>query len=282
MRHELRELWRFRELLLSMVEREIRIRYKNSVLGFFWSLLNPLVTVLVMTLVFKNFLGQNTQNLSAYILAAYLPFLFFQMSLLDSSQSVLASISLVKKIYFPREILPLSAILANFIHFLLALLVFGVVMIVVWLQDPRDFPFSSRIIFLPLLLIIQFALCTGLGLLISALNTFYEDVKYIVSVLLYLLFFGCPIMYWSENVAQGFKDWPVGYTLYHANPMAALCTGYRKIMLDPQPMKMGDQVLQPLPLDLWMLGGSALSSFLILWMGYAVFNRLKWRFVERP
>ena len=86
MRADLKELWRFRELLWAMVERELRIRYKNSVLGFFWSLINPLVTVLVITVVFKILLKNGTPNFSAYVLAAYLPFLFFQVCLLDSAQ----------------------------------------------------------------------------------------------------------------------------------------------------------------------------------------------------
>ncbi|MEZ5162709.1 MAG: ABC transporter permease [Fimbriimonadaceae bacterium] len=124
MRENLRELWKFRELLWAMVERELRIRYKNSFLGFFWSLLNPLVTVAVMTVVFKYLMQNSTPNFSAYVLAAYLPFLFFNMTLLDSAQSVLVSLPVVRKVYFPREILPLASIASNFIHFLLALLVF--------------------------------------------------------------------------------------------------------------------------------------------------------------
>src|SRR5688572_880007 len=121
---ELKELWKFRELLVSMIQRELKIRYKNSFLGFFWSLINPLITVLVMTLVFKGIMANTTPNFSSYILAAYLPFMFFQLAVLDSAQSVLGALPLVRKIYFPREILPLSLIIGNFIHLLLALLVF--------------------------------------------------------------------------------------------------------------------------------------------------------------
>ncbi|RYD39626.1 MAG: ABC transporter permease, partial [Verrucomicrobiaceae bacterium] len=104
MRAELRELWRFRELLLTMVERELRIRYRNSALGILWSFLSPLATTAVLTLVF-GYLAPTSgaKNFSAYILAAYLPYLFFQQSVLDSAQSVLSQVDLVKKIYFPRE-----------------------------------------------------------------------------------------------------------------------------------------------------------------------------------
>lgn len=280
---ELKELWRFRELLFTMVERELRIRYKNSFLGFFWSLMNPLITVLVMTVVFKNFLNNGTENLSAYMLAAYLPFLFFQMCVLDSAQSVLAALPMVKKIYFPREILPLAMILSNFVHLILALLVFfGYLIFYVWLRHPADFPIPKTALLLPIVLLIHLALSTGISLIVSALNTFYEDVKHIVSVVMYLLFFACPIMYFSENVAYSFKDSGWKYVLYHLNPVATLCTSYRKILLDPQPVISNNVKLDPLPLDWGLLGYTAFFSIAMLVIGYLVFNRLKWRFVERP
>src|SRR5579862_7329980 len=92
MREEVKELWRFRELLFSMVQRDLKIRYKNSFLGFLWSLLNPLVTVATMTVVFQLILDNSTPNLGAYIFAAYLPYMFFQLCLLDSSQTILVNI----------------------------------------------------------------------------------------------------------------------------------------------------------------------------------------------
>jgi len=279
---ELKELWRFRELLLSMVEREIRIRYKNSVLGFFWSLLNPLVTVAVMTFVFKSFIGVDIPNFGAYVFAAYVPFMFFQMTLLDSAQSVLASLPLVKKIYFPRETLPLAMIISNFIHLILAIVVLLIFLLVIWIMTPGIFPINRNIVFLPLLLVINFAFATGIALIISALNTFYEDVKYIVSVILYLLFFTCPVMYFSEQVHYAYRDQPMLYTLYHLNPVAMLCTSYRKVILDPQPVKQNGITIEALPLDWGLLGITALISFGTLILGYHVFNRMKWRFVERP
>ena len=283
MRGELKELWRFRDRLYCMVERELRIRYKNSVLGFFWSLINPLVTVAVMTFVFTSFIGIQMPNYGAYIFAAYVPFMFFQMTLLDSAQSVLVSLPLVKKIYFPREILPLAAIASNFIHFVLALVVLIIFMIGwVWVRDPRVFPIGPSIVFLPLLLLINLAFATGVALIISALNTFYEDVKYIVSVILYLLFFACPVMYFSEQVLSAYKDQPWLYVLYHLNPVAMLCTAYRKVILAPQDIKQGDKVLEAIPLDWALLGATAFISVAILIYGYQLFNRMKWRFVERP
>ncbi len=281
---ELKELWRFRELLIAMVERELKIRYKNSFLGFLWSLINPLVTVLVMTVVFKYLLRNETQNFSAYVLAAYLPFIFFQFALLDSAQSVLVALPVVKKVYFPREILPLAAIASNFIHLLLALGVFFVYLLALWIRHPQVSPFTWNILLLIPLLIVNLALATGLGLIVSALNTFYEDVKYIVSVGLYLLFFLTPIMYFSENVmSTAARDGRWIYVVYHLNPIAMLLTAYRKVLVQPGPVSLERNVsVPPMPLDLTLLGVAGLVSFVVLVAGYAAFNRMKWRFVERP
>lgn len=288
MREELRELWRYRELLYTFVLRELRIRYKNSVLGFFWSVLNPLLTVLVMTLVFKYVMGQRVPNYSAYILAAYLPYMFFQLSLLDASQSVLSQVTLLKKIYFPREILPIGSVIANFVHFLLAMSVFFVYLLLIWILNPGDNPFRGTVVYLPFIVLIQLALTVGVSLFISALNTFYEDVKYLVSVMLYLLLFLCPIMYFSEQVRYAGAIHPeyqnLVYIVYHLNPVAMLMTAYRKVMLDPQsvPLPGNSNQAESLPLDWGLLGICAVVSFSVMFAGYAYFNKRKWQFVERP
>lgn len=283
---ELKELWKFRELLISLVQRELKIRYKNSFLGFLWSFINPLVTMVVLTVVFTYLVGITVPNYSAYILAAMLPFLFFQQALLDSSQSVLVALPMVKKVYFPREVLPLAAILSNFIHFLLALVVFFGYLLFVYILNPRVSPFQVSVAYLPILLVIQLALATGLGLLVSALNTFYEDVKYVLGVGLYLLFYLCPIIYFSENVRYRTSTHGISaesiYTVYHLNPEAMLVTAFRKVLLAPQPVVIKEVRYDPMPLDLGLLAVATVVSFFMLWYGYHTFNRLKWKFVERP
>lgn len=285
MLNELKELWRFRELLVSMVQRDLKIRYKNSALGFVWSLLNPLITVLVMSFVISNFLHKDAPSISAYVLASYLPFIFFQLCLMDSAQTILVSMSLIKKIYFPREILPLASVLSNFIHLLLAMLVFFVYLLVVYAFDPRVWPFQIGTLYLPLLLFVSFCLSLGMSFIISALNTFYEDVKYIVAVLTYLLFFMCPVMYFSEDVANSALNQKMGgwlFVLYNLNPVAALSDAYRKTLLAPPVVPINGEVAPFSPLN-WkypVLAGFVSVGILIF--GYWLFNRLKWRFVERP
>src|SRR5579862_3769064 len=151
---DLKELWRFRELLVVMVRRELRVRYKNSVLGIFWSFLTPLATTVVITIVFGTFMHNGIPSFSAYYLAAFLPFMFLQASVLDSSQSVISALPVVRKIYFPRELLPLSNVISNFIHFLLAFVVFFLYLMGVYLRNPKEFPLQWTVVWLPFLLLI--------------------------------------------------------------------------------------------------------------------------------
>src|SRR5262249_45969838 len=142
---ELKELWRYRELLLVMIQRDLKIRYKNSALGFLWSFLNPLLTVSVMTFIYGNFIFKNQPNMGGYIMAAYLPFMFFQMCLMDSAQSVVSAMALIKKIYFPREILPMAAVFSNFVNFLMGLGIFFIYLLINWFLHPGDFPIKSTV-----------------------------------------------------------------------------------------------------------------------------------------
>lgn len=283
---ELKELWRFRELLVTMVQRDLKIRYKNSALGFLWSLLNPLLTVAVMSFVIENFMYRGAPSISAYILAAYLPFMFFQLAVMDSAQTILTSMPLIKKIYFPREILPIASVTANFIHLILAMGVFFLYQITVWLLHPGAFPIQWTVVFLPFLLLIAYMLAMGVAFIVSALNTFYEDVKYLVAIALYLMFFLCPVMYFSEVVANSKLNDSTGNLLYkiiHLNPLASLITAFRKTLVAPPQFVDTDKgKMTPIPLEWQWVGYTAVVSVLILIGGYALFNKLKWRFVERP
>ena len=282
---ELKELWSYRELLYVMVQRDMRIRYKNSALGLVWSFLNPLLQVLVMSFVFSTFLRIKVPNYTAYMLSAYLPFMFFQFSILDSAQSILAQAPLIKKIYFPREILPLATVIANFIHLLIGFVIFFGLMLIAYVRDPRVFPFQATTIYLPLLLLIIFTFSLGMALIISAINTFYEDVKYLAQVGLYLLMYMCPIIYFAEQVANSHLNQEHGfllYKLYNLNPIAALCHGFRKILLAPVDVPVGAEVAKAMPTPWNYIGIAGVVSVLTLLLGYSLFNRLQWKFVERP
>lgn len=282
---ELRELYRYRELLWTLVLRELRVRYKNSYLGFFWSLIVPLVTVAVLTIVFKRVMGMAIPNYSAYVLAAFLPWMYFQTALLDSAQSVLAQIQLVRKVYFPREVLPLAAVLANLIHFLLAMGVFFV-----YLLGYVGAPLLPTVVLLPVLIFFQTLLVAGISLIISCLNVFYEDTKYIVSIGLQLMFYLVPVIYFSEQVYHAqlvspeWQRWV--YVVYHLNPIAMLMTAYRKILLPPITVPevgaLQRQTFVSMPMDWGLLAVACVVSVAVFLGGYAFFNHRKWEFAEQP
>jgi len=164
-------------------------------------------------------------------------------------------------------------------------------MFIVWAASGFEAsPFTWKIGFLPVLMIVNLALVTGISFLISAYNVFYEDVKYVVGVALYLMFFLTPVMYFSDTVyyALQARGMMWAYYLYHLNPVATMSTAYRKTLVPPGEIQVQtDPKLAPvmrdmLPFDWPMFWISVAISFALLFIGYAVFNKLKWRFVERP
>ncbi|MDI6828097.1 MAG: ABC transporter permease [Armatimonadota bacterium] len=271
---ELAELWKYRELVLNLVIRDIRVRYKNSVLGFFWSLANPLLQVATITIVFKFIMNVKIPNYSAYLLCAFLPWTFFQMSLLDSSMSVLMHGDLVKKTYFPREALPVSIVLSNLVHFILALMLFFIYLLVL------GTPILITWLLLPVVVLIQLILTLGLSLFISCLNVFYEDIKYMMTVLLTVVFYGTPIIflveqiYYSDRIPKIYQGLVLKF--FYLNPLSMLMIAYRKILLPP--FNVGE--IRDLGMSYGYLGLAAASSLLIFIAGYAFFNSRKWQFAE--
>ena len=276
---DLKELLKYKELIRQLVLRDLKVRYKNSVLGFFWSLANPLVLVATMTVVMKIIMRIDIPNYSAYLLVGYLPWIFFQMTLLDSSQVVLAHRDVLKKIYFPREVLPISTVIANLIHFCLALSVFFAYIIIYIHFCLKGSGILLTTLWLPVLIAIQLMLVTGLSLFISCLNVFYEDTKYIVSVLLNVMFYLTPVMYVSELVYMRLPERTrdLLYNLYMLMPMNSLTEAYRKTLL---PAFTTPQI-DSLPLNPWHLIAAAVISFFIMVGGYAYFNAHKHIFAER-
>jgi ABC-type polysaccharide/polyol phosphate export permease len=289
MLEDMRELWRFRELLGTMVARDLKIRYKNSVIGILWSFLNPLLMTLVTYVVFTKFLVNGVPHFIVYYLTSFLPFSFLQTAILDSAQSILGAQAIVKKIYFPRELLPISSVLGNFIHLLLGLAVLFLMLLGVYAHDPRQFPIQGSIVFLPLLLLITLLFTIGMSLLVSALNTFYEDVKYLVTVIMYIMYFLCPVFYFIETVANSsfVQRLPIVYKIYNLNPIAQICILFRQVILAPpqvpDPHNLSDRHIFPaVPLQSSYVLALTLISVAVFLLGYSTFNRLKWRFMERP
>ena len=295
---EAREAWRYRDLLNNLVERELQVRYKNSLLGVAWSLANPIVRAFILYAVFTYVIQLKVDNYAAYVLAAFFPWTYFLTGVLDSADSVSKQMALVKKVYFPRELLPLATTIANLRHFFLSLGILAIYVIYLYALgfatgDPHAPP--REIWLIPILVVMQTMLIAGIALFISALNVFFEDIKFLTAVLLDLLFYGVPIIYFIEQVQHtpllGGPLHRIVYQTFLLNPMTIILIGYRTFLFRPQsvPLTPGS----PVPTLVNVGFGGALGipwfyfyfalvvSATIFLGGYAFFNRRKWRFVER-
>lgn len=290
---EAREALRYRELLRNLVVRELRVRYKNSPLGVLWSLANPVARALIVAVVFKFFVPLKVENYGAYVLAAFFPWTYFLTGVLDAGESVSKQMALVKKVYFPRELLPLATTIANLLHFLVSLLVlFGYVAFLnvraYFAGEPHFLP-SLSLLWLPVLIVMQTLLIGGIALFLSALNVFFEDAKFLVNVLLDLLFYAVPVIYFIEQIAV-VSALPAGvrqnvHTFLLLNPMTVILASWRAFLLGPNIIESGPglplalKVSVPVPwLFFWLAFVVCVLTFL---GGYAFFNARKWRFVEQ-
>lgn len=292
---EYREAKRYRELFDNLVERELQVRYKNSRIGVIWSLANPIVRALILYVVFAFVvLPFKIPNYSAYVLAGFFPWTYFLTGILDAGESVSKQMPLVRKVYFPRELLPLATTMANLRHFLLSLGVLAIYLVYLYVRSAFDNDPTTpalpplTILLLPVLVAMQTLLIGGIALYISALNVFFEDVKFLVAVALDLLFYGVPIIYFLEQVkfANALPpDVAAGvYTLFLLNPMAVIIACYRAFLLPAQTVLLAPDgalttVNEPVPWSAFF--GCALMCILIFVGGYRFFNARKWRFVEQ-
>jgi ABC-type polysaccharide/polyol phosphate export permease len=217
---ELRELLRYREAIRTLVRRDLIVRYSNSLLGVLWSLLSPLLMMAVFTVLFTFFMPSGIEKYPVYILAGLLPWQFFTGSLLGAMHAVVGNSQLIGRVYFPRDILPISAALSNLINFLLALA------LLLSLALAYRIPLGVPLLALPLIILLQFVLNIGLGLFLSALNVYFRDTQQVTDVLILIGFFATPIVYPIELIQNpALRSW-----LTAANPMAALIVAYREIL----------------------------------------------------
>jgi ABC-type polysaccharide/polyol phosphate export permease len=264
----LRELFRYRDLIRNLVVGEVKTRYKNSVLGFVWSLLNPLAMMLVFTVVFGVLWpNQQVENFPIYLLCGLLPWNFFAASVISSVNSVVSNGNLVKKVYFPREVLPIAAILAQLVNFLLALVVLFAALILFRSH------FSPWLWTLPLIILIQTCFSLGIGLVLSTLQVFYRDTQLVMEVVMLAWFFLTPVFYRAEQLPAtysigGFENLPVQRILYILNPMASLINVYR------------DLLYYGYRTDIDFFIRTALTALLALGIGYWFFIRYSDRFGE--
>jgi lipopolysaccharide transport system permease protein len=219
----LRQLTRYRALIQSLVSRELKARYRGSVLGFFWSFINPLMLLLVYTFVFAYVMpaakSPKISNFALFLFCGLLPWTWFQASLLESSNILIAGGNLIKKVMFPAEILPIVTVLANLVHFLLGLPI--LVMFLVYFDTPLQ---VSELVWFPVVVLVQLLLTVSLALILSALTVHFRDLKDILGNVMTLWFFGTPILYYWDDAPASVRRF------LDLNPFTHLAISYQEIL----------------------------------------------------
>lgn len=257
------ESLRYRGLLRNLLARDLSVRYKNSALGFLWTLLNPLLLTLVFTVVFQVLIPTDIPYFPVFILIGILAWNFCANSLMACVHSVVGNGDLVRKVYFPREMLPLASILANLVHF-------GLALSLVFVLGPiSGIPLTPLVAWVPIVMAFQTVFIAGVGLVLAAINVFFRDTEAIMDVLLLAWFFLTPIFYPLDVLFDKvIGPMNVGWLMHVLNPMASFISTYRLVLIDRAPP------------DPAFLARTFMVSLLVLLVGYALFKRLEPRFGE--
>ncbi|GAB4525695.1 MAG: ABC transporter permease [Anaerolineales bacterium] len=254
----LKDLWRYRELVFFLTWRDVLVRYKQTVLGATWAVLQPLINMVVLTVIFGNLAGMSSEGFPrpVFTFSALLPWGLFATALGDAGRSMMASRTMITKVYFPRLIVPLSKVLGGLVDFVIA---FVVLLGMMWYYGIAP---TDAIWTLPLFLLLTMATALGIGLWLSALNVMYRDIGYILPFLTQLWLLITPVAYSATEVPE---KWRVVYAL---NPMAGVVEGFRWALLGTR---------QPETLPLLVSSGIAV---LLLVSGLFYFRRMERTFAD--
>ena len=253
----IRELYEYREMIFSLVKRDLKGRYKGSVLGFFWTFLNPLLQLCVYTMVFSVIMRNDIEQYYLFLFVALIPWIFFSTSVSGGSGCIWAQQDMVKKIYFPREVLPVAYVTSQFVNMLLCFLVIFAVM----LFSGRGVNPGAWLFLIPIMLI-EYIMSLGAALVSSAVTVYVRDVEYILGIITMAWQFMTPIMYSIDQVPT--EILPV----FYLNPMTPVIVAYRDTLYYGQFPKMET------------LGQAFAFGVLLLGMGLLVFRILKRHFAE--
>jgi lipopolysaccharide transport system permease protein len=213
------ELFRYRSLVTNLVAKDLKVRYKSSVLGFFWSLLHPLLMMLVFTFVFTKLLGETIPDFPVFVLIGLLAWNWTAASVSGGTTSLISNSSLINKVYFPRMLLPISVVASNGANYVLALPIIFLFMGIYGLN------FTAWILYLPVIVLVQATFLVGLVLILASLHIYFRDTIVLVEVGLTAWFFLTPIFYRVEDVVPDLVSW-----MYWLNPMASIIAELHTIL----------------------------------------------------
>ena len=253
----LRQLFRYRALISSLVARELKARYRGSWLGVVWSFVNPLLLLLIYSFVFTVVLPAahppELEPFALFLFCGILPWTWFSSSLLESSSVLITGGNLIKKVLFPAEVLPIVVVLAGLVHFCLGLPILAACLI--YYRVPL---WPTDLLWFPLIVCVQLVLTVGLALLVSALTVHFRDVRDLLGNLLTLWFFATPIIYPLAEAPERVRR------LLNLNPFTHLAVAYQEVLFRPGPFAQGSRLF-----------AVAIASVLTFLFGYFVFDRLR-------
>ena len=249
-------LYDYRELLKTSISKDVRGKYKNSVLGILWSFLNPLLQIAVYALVFPLIMRNSIPNYTVFICCGLIPWTFCTSAINRTSFTMVENGNIIKKVFFPREILPLSVVTSEAINFIISTLIILAFVIAYGMG------ISKFIIFYPLVLLVQYILLIGISFIVSSVTVYFRDLQHFIGIALQLLFYATPIVYATNIIPESYQ-W-----ILRLNPMTFIIDGYRSIFYYQQ---------QP---DFISLGITLLVSLILCVVGYLLFSKLQKRFAE--
>lgn len=253
----LKELYTYRQMMFSLVKKDLRGRYKGSVLGFLWTFLNPLLQLGIYTLVFSTIMRSGIEKYYLFLFVALVPWLFFGTCLSAGASCIFAQQDMVKKIYFPREVLPLSFVTSQFINMLFSFIVIFIVVII----SGVGVNFVA-LLYLPIIMVVEYILALGITMLTSALTVYFRDLEYILGIISMGWMYLTPIIYSVDEVPEELSP------LLNINPMTPITIAYRDILYYKQIPELGTL------LHAFLLG------IVVLIVGCFTFSKLKRHFAE--
>ena len=269
----LRELWAYRELIINLVLRDMRVRYKGSALGYLWTQLAPLMLMSVFWFVFSRLLPSTISMFPVFLIVGLLAWNFCNEAVVGGARSVIDNGNLIKKVFFPREVLPLVSVLSSLLNYLLSLPMMFLLIVLVQLGTLGRLNFSWTVAYLPVLLILQTMLLTGLALLMSALAVRFRDFVHLIGILMQFWFFLTPVVYKLDILGE-----LPARVLRWLNPMASLIEFYREVLYGGA-VAVGRVPTPGLP-ALESVVRVLLTGLVMLAVGYWFFQRRSGRFGE--
>lgn len=251
-----KELYNYREFLKTNVKKDVRGKYKGSFLGVLWSFINPLLSVIVYAIVFHYIMRFNIDHYLIYLIAGIIPWTFFTSAINTGMNSILFNADIIKKVYFPRLILPISSVTSCLVNFLISCII--ILLFVVF----SGVGISIYLVFLPIVVIIQYVLCLGIAFILSAIEIYVKDVEHIINFIISMLFYVTPILYTPDYVPSNMKF------ILKLNPMAYIIDAYHSVFY-----------YKSMP-NLFELGIVFVFSLFVLLIGYHIFQKLQRKFAE--